>query len=132
MNTKCKNGTATEFCIKTDEHSICSARTHEVGCPVCDKPFKDGTCKPCDHAIARMPVGIKYGQKLVPPFTLEVFDSRNTSFDRTADFDTMNEGTMRLAAKANSTPFKAILHDSAGHWVEYEKGVLTSWSVTQD
>lgn len=75
---------------------------------------------------------IKYGQKLTAPFKLEVFDSRNTSFDGTADFDTMSELTMRLAAKANSTPFKAILRDSTGNWVEYEKGAITSWSVTED
>jgi hypothetical protein len=73
---------------------------------------------------------IKFGQKLIPPFTLEVFDSRNTSFDGTSDFDTMSESTMCMAAKANSVPFKAILHDSSGHWVEYVNGVIESWSVS--
>lgn len=74
---------------------------------------------------------IKVGQKLTAPFSLEIFDSRNTSYN-TNPYRNTPLGEMRLMAKKASMPFKAVIHDSTGHWVEYEKGEITSWSVTQD
>ncbi len=70
----------------------------------------------------------KYGQKLIAPFRIEVFDSRNTSFNDPQIFS--NESEAKLYTKMKSVPFKAIVRDSAGNWMEYEKGIVTSWSVS--
>lgn len=70
----------------------------------------------------------KYGQALYAPFTIEVFDSRNTSFKDPKTFT--NERDAKLYAKMKSVPFKSILRDSADSWMEYENGIVTSWSVS--
>ena len=73
---------------------------------------------------------IKFGQQLYAPFSIEVFDSRNTSFTAKETFS--NERDATLFTKMKSVPFKAILHDANGNWKEYEKGTVTSWSVSQE
>lgn len=70
----------------------------------------------------------KYGQALYSPFTVEIFDSRNTCY--TADETFSNERDAKLFTKFKSVPHKAILRDSNGNWIEYENGVVTAWSVS--
>jgi len=69
----------------------------------------------------------KYGQELYAPFTVEVFDSKNTSVMANETFT--NERDAQLFTKMKSVPFKAILHDAKGNWREYRNGVVESWSV---
>lgn len=70
---------------------------------------------------------VKYGQRLYGPFSITVFNSRNTSYEYTSKF--AREDQARLFTKHKSVPFKAILTDSRDNWIEYENGVITSWSV---
>lgn len=70
----------------------------------------------------------KYGQALYAPFHVEIFDSRNTSYKASETFS--NERDAKLFTKMKSIPHKAVLHDSAGNWMEYENGIVTSWSVS--
>lgn len=69
---------------------------------------------------------LKVGQKLYSPFTIEIFDSRNTSYEHSDKFS--NEEDAKLFTKFKSVPFKAVLHDYHGNWVEYENGTVTAWS----
>ena len=78
----------------------------------------------------------KLGQKLVAPFQIEVFDSHNTSqmydpLKKDAWTPDHSEENAILKTKSFSVPFKAILHDSQGHWIEYVKGEVSSWSVSE-
>lgn len=66
---------------------------------------------------------------LKPPLALEIFDSKNTSIKGIPYRNTPTE-KIKSYAKVSSFPFKCIIHDVNGAWIEYEKGKITSWSVT--
>jgi hypothetical protein len=89
--------------------------------------MKTETRKILDKASHSKP--IKFGQKLTAPFKIEIFNSKNTSYEIEGG---THEGDATLLAKSNSVAFKAILHDSKGEWIEYVKGVVSSWSVSED
>lgn len=67
--------------------------------------------------------------KLTPPLALEIFDSRNTSIKGNPYWNTPKEQVLSYA-KVSSFPFKCIVSDVNGNWIEYEKGKIVSWSTS--
>lgn len=70
---------------------------------------------------------INFGQRLYAPFTVRIFDSRNTCYDALQTFS--DEREAKLFTKMSSVPFKAVLQDANGNWMEYQKGTVVSWST---
>lgn len=66
--------------------------------------------------------------KLKPPFSLEIFDSRNTS-TMTNPYRNTSLSMMKSLAIKSSMPFKCIIHDVNGNWIEYERGDMRAWSA---
>lgn len=75
---------------------------------------------------------LKIGQAMTGPFKFEIFDSHNTSYFMTPEQGYAGKdivyAVLYAKRRSNEDAHKVVIHDSLGHWQEYEKGELKSWN----